>query len=1508
MKLLFYKSGGLNIIFALIFLLLGARNVMADPTTDSLALVGLYNTTNGQNWTIRWNLSQPMRNWYGVITNGNGTVGVLNLGNNNLSGTVSDLNLPNLRILDLSQNFISGQVPNFTYCPYIESLNLEKNLFSGNLPLFNTNLRLIFLKINNNQLTGAIPNFQNLTQLQMLDLRNNYLSGSIPNFNKLDTLLNLELSNNKLTGNLPNFNEMTNLRVLDLAHNELGGFIPTFLNQDSLKILDLSFNKLIGPIPNFLSLFGLNSLILNNNLLSGQIPNFTNLSALNENLLLQNNKLIGTVPNFSNLWNVKTINISNNRIDSIPKFTMLTGLNYLDVSKNKLTFDDIIPNNGLASNGYTYSFQDTFGLKRLFYVATGDTFVYDLNIDRGYPSHQYKWYKDGQPLFTSNNTSLVINSLNVLDAGEYYCEVTSPLAPNLVLYSRTIRLVFNLISGNDECSNATRISNLDNNLFRVEINNASPDTYQSSCVLGSNNVWYYFTAVGEDIVLNVPRSTFLPEVEISLLRFDGTPCDGQNAVEIGCGSNALVLSNILVPGQIYFISLSIADGSNFSFDFRINNPISYLPPANDLYCNARAITPNGACQGFSNIDATRDIGQAFLPCNFSNSVWFKVKLSDQKNKLIFNTQGVTNFTNFSLMVGYFSEPPCSGQFIPVRNGLYCGTGSTITCDSLRDSIEYYVQFATDFFNAGNYKICIKEDGPILECGLNDQCKIGQSDGPSYISLDTDQGMNCVVGCNSSAALGINLSDNTCFSFRTPTTYHWIDTDADAGFLNINFNSDWLIQPQIAVYEYNDTCGIWKNIACNQGYQGLTKLEKVPVEPNKKYVIAVSDFNNKTGQYNLCVGVQKNTNSCNLSSAFYVTNTSFGSPLGGPYLPEEEVEFCYQINNWKSEECNFLQGIIPTFGPGWDSTSFNPDGEPADMQSVLLPYGYGNWNWIIKDVVRYNLNNSFNGLTSQKPMPAGWYFTNNLTPFPNNFTPDSTQGDGLNCFGDQLVWQVCFKLKVRSLNSCNGYSDCSIKMKTYSDGEIGKKSTIACLEDLQVVFNASMYCCTDPAIFVPSDMTVCSGVPIDITLQGTGDPFQDYNYTLVKSSDSSDFITRNTKFIRDTFVNLTDTIKTYTYNLTSSLYSCKGGFDQFKVTVVPTPRALFSGDASICQGDTAFIRIKLNGAKPFSLVYKENAANDTLSLWDSVFILKKVPLVNALYKPVAIESYGCSGLVQDSARITVKLHSFTDHDAQICSGDSLLFLGNYYRNDGVYAIPIVGGNAVGCDSTVRLRLTTFPTYRNGIERRLCFGDVLTVGTHTYTTSGMYTDTLSTIHQCDSIVDLTLIINDSIKVQRANIMPDIQPARGSIDLSIAGGFGPYQYRWNSGALSPIITNLVEGIYTVTVTDAIGCSNIFSFMVGTIATTNIADVKFAYKVFPNPINTSQELRIRILSDYNQKIRWKLTAIDGRSIEEGHWMINGGTLATTEVVPIPKVSGLFFLHLFDELGHFKVEKVRIE
>ena len=45
-------------------------------------------------------------------------------------------------------------------------------------------------------------------------------------------------------------------------------------------------------------------------------------------------------------------------------------------------------------------------------------------------------------------------------------------------------------------------------------------------------------------------------------------------------------------------------------------------------------------------------------------------------------------------------------------------------------------------------------------------------------------------------------------------------------------------------------------------------------------------------------------------------------------------------------------------------------------------------------------------------------------------------------------------------------------------------------------------------------------------------------------------------------------------------------------------------------------------------------------------------------------------------------------------------------------------------------------------------------------------------------------------------------GSIDLSVSGGSGIYLYKWNNGATSQDITNLIAGNYEVTITDSKGC----------------------------------------------------------------------------------------------------------
>ncbi len=52
-------------------------------------------------------------------------------------------------------------------------------------------------------------------------------------------------------------------------------------------------------------------------------------------------------------------------------------------------------------------------------------------------------------------------------------------------------------------------------------------------------------------------------------------------------------------------------------------------------------------------------------------------------------------------------------------------------------------------------------------------------------------------------------------------------------------------------------------------------------------------------------------------------------------------------------------------------------------------------------------------------------------------------------------------------------------------------------------------------------------------------------------------------------------------------------------------------------------------------------------------------------------------------------------------------------------------------------------------------------------------------------------------------------GSIDVNIAGGTTPYSYSWSNGATTQDITNLVDGSYTLTVTDANGCTDMETFV---------------------------------------------------------------------------------------------------
>jgi len=232
----------------------GAINPPSCNETDSLALVALYNSTDGLNWMTSWNFNQPMANWYGVQLNSQGCVSELDLSDNKLNGSLPPEigNLINLTSLKLQKNQLIGFVPleignlsNLTY------LNLHINQLSGSLPTEISNLsNLTYLNLNTNKLSSIIPSsLGNLSNLTTLILSNNLFTGNIPpELGNLSNLSSLFLQSNKLSGGLPiSLATLPNLGSLWLNNNFLSGSIPPeYGNMPSLTNIRLFNNRLSG--------------------------------------------------------------------------------------------------------------------------------------------------------------------------------------------------------------------------------------------------------------------------------------------------------------------------------------------------------------------------------------------------------------------------------------------------------------------------------------------------------------------------------------------------------------------------------------------------------------------------------------------------------------------------------------------------------------------------------------------------------------------------------------------------------------------------------------------------------------------------------------------------------------------------------------------------------------------------------------------------------------------------------------------------------------------------------------------------------------------------------------------------------------------------------------------------------------------------------------------------------------------------------------------------------------
>ncbi|XP_022941244.1 probable leucine-rich repeat receptor-like serine/threonine-protein kinase At3g14840 [Cucurbita moschata] len=264
-----------------------------------------------------------------------------------LQGTLPPdlVRLPFLQQIDLSRNYLSGQIPSEWGSTNLVNISLLGNRLTGLIPeeIGNiTTLENLVLEIN--QLSGSIPQaLGNLPQLQRLHLTSNNFSGKLPmSLGKLTTLKEFRIGDNNFSGPIPNFiRNWTNLTELSIQASGLSGPIPSDIGLLT-KLSDLRISDLSGapsPFPRLRNLEDITILILRSCNITGRLPNFLDRMPSLRILDLSFNKLSGQIPTrFNALKGLDNIFLTGNMLNgSVPDW-MLKG-NGIDLSYNNFTVE-----------------------------------------------------------------------------------------------------------------------------------------------------------------------------------------------------------------------------------------------------------------------------------------------------------------------------------------------------------------------------------------------------------------------------------------------------------------------------------------------------------------------------------------------------------------------------------------------------------------------------------------------------------------------------------------------------------------------------------------------------------------------------------------------------------------------------------------------------------------------------------------------------------------------------------------------------------------------------------------------------------------------------------------------------------------------------------------------------------------------------------------------------------------------------------------------------------------
>jgi sortase (surface protein transpeptidase) len=196
---------------------------------------------------------------------------------------------------------------------------------------------------------------------------------------------------------------------------------------------------------------------------------------------------------------------------------------------------------------------------------------------------------------------------------------------------------------------------------------------------------------------------------------------------------------------------------------------------------------------------------------------------------------------------------------------------------------------------------------------------------------------------------------------------------------------------------------------------------------------------------------------------------------------------------------------------------------------------------------------------------------------------------------------------------------------------------------------------------------------------------------------------------------------------------------------------------------------------------------TICNGNSYTLNSHVYTVTGTYRDTFSTIDGCDSII--ITQLTVNPSYAINNSQIVCTGSSYTINGHSYTTDGIYNDTLQ--SISGCDSIIVTQLTVISGYSTNNAQVICDGGSYVLNGHTYSIAGTYRDTLQAVSGCDSIIVTQLTVNPSYSINNPQSLCDGGSyAINTNTYNVAGTYRDTLHTAN-GCDSVIVTQLIVNL---------------------------------------------------------------------------------------------------------------------